>query len=266
MGGDPTPMRYKQLVIDYTFDGKPFHAVYAENSEVSIPASVTATPTYELHPVDGKLALIAWANGMLAVKTLNGEQKIAIENLPAPIAIDGPWDVTFPPNLGAPASAVFPKLMSYTDSDDSGIRYFSGTSTYKKSFDLPAQFANAPLLLDLGDVMVNARVFVNGHDCGILWKSPYRVNVTGLLKEGKNDLTIEVTNRWINRLIGDEQLPPDVEWRGVALKEWPQWFKEGKKSPTGRIAFTTWHHWNKDDKLQPAGLLGPVNLYIGTQK
>jgi hypothetical protein len=156
--------------------------------------------------------------------------------------------------------------MSYTDSDDNGIRYFSGTSTYTKSFDLPAQNVNAPLLLDLGDVMVNARVFVNGHDCGILWKSPYRVNVTGLLKEGKNDLRIEVTNRWINRLIGDEQLPPDVEWRGVALKAWPQWFKEGKPSPTGRIAFTTWHHWTKDDKLQPAGLLGPVNLYIGTEK
>ena len=266
MGGDPTPMRYKQLVIDYTFDGKPFHAVHAENSEISIPASLTAKPTYELHPADGKFALTVWANGTLAIKTLKNEQKIAVENLPAPIAIDGPWDVTFPPNLGAPASAVFPKLMSYTDNDDNGIRYFSGTATYKKSFDLPAQFANTPLLLDLGDVMVNARVFVNGHDCGILWKSPYRVNVTGLLKEGKNDLTIEVTNRWINRLIGDEQLPPDVEWRGVALKEWPQWFKEGKKSPTGRIAFTTWHHWAKDDKLQPAGLLGPVNLYIGTQR
>ncbi|MBR6075003.1 MAG: hypothetical protein IKP87_06840, partial [Victivallales bacterium] len=267
LGGDPTPMRYKQLVMDYEFDGKPVHAVYPEHAEISIPATATGQPTYELHSADGgKLAMTAWANGTLAVKTASGERKITVENLPAPIAIDGPWNVSFPPNLGAPASAVFPKLMSYTDSDDSGIRYFSGTSTYTKSFGLPAQAANAPLLLDLGDVMVNARVFVNGHDCGILWKSPYRVNVTGLLKEGKNDLRIEVTNRWINRLIGDEQLPPDVEWRGVALKAWPQWFKEGKPSPTGRIAFTTWHHWNKDDKLQPAGLLGPVNLYIGTQK
>ncbi len=266
MGGDPTPMRYKQLVMDYEFDGKPVHAVYAENSEVSIPTSVTSTPTYELHMANNAIRPTAWANGSLAVKTRSGERKITVENLPAPIAINGPWNVSFPPNLGAPASAVFPKLMSYTDSDDSGIRYFSGTSTYTKSFDLPAQNVNAPLLLDLGEVMVNARVFVNGHDCGILWKSPYRVNVTGLLKEGKNDLRIEVTNRWINRLIGDEQLPPDVEWRGVALKAWPQWFKEGKPSPTGRIAFTTWHHWNKDDKLQPAGLLGPVNLYIGTEK
>ena len=266
MGGDPTPMRYKQLVMDYEFDSKPVHAVYAENSEVSIPTSVTSTPTYELHMANNAIRLTAWANGSLAVKTLNGEQKITVENLPAPIAIDGPWNVSFPPNLGAPASAVFPKLMSYTDSDDNGIRYFSGTSTYTKSFDLSKQTANAPLLLDLGNVMVNARVFVNGHDCGILWKSPYRVNVTGLLKEGKNDLRIEVTNRWINRLIGDEQLPPDVEWRGVALKAWPQWFKEGKPSPTGRIAFTTWHHWTKDDKLLPAGLLGPVNLYVGTEK
>ena len=267
LGGDPTPMRYKQLVMDYEFDGKPVHAVYPEHAEISIPATATGQPTYELHSTaNGKLAMTAWVNGTLAVKTANGERKIAVENLPKPIAIDGPWNVSFPPNLGAPTSAVFPKLMSYTDSDDSGIRYFSGTSTYTKSFDLPAQNVNAPLLLDLGNVMVNARVFVNGHDCGILWKSPYRINVTGLLKEGKNDLRIEVTNRWINRLIGDEQLPPDVEWRGVALKAWPQWFKEGKPSPTGRIAFTTWHHWNKDDKLQPAGLLGPVNLYIGTQK
>jgi hypothetical protein len=61
-------------------------------------------------------------------------------------------------------------------------------------------------------------------------------------------------------LIGDEQLPPDCEWDGNHLKAWPQWFLDGKPSPTGRLTFTTWHHWKKDSPLFPAGLLGPVTL------
>ena len=87
-----------------------------------------------------------------------------------------------------------------------------------------------------------------------------------LMKAGDNDIRIEVTNRWVNRLIGDEELPPDVEWEGKRLKAWPKWFLEGKPSPTGRIAFTTWHHWSKGDPLKPAGLVGPVLLRIGQQK
>lgn len=65
---------------------------------------------------------------------------------------------------------------------------------------------------------------------------------------------------WPNRLIGDEQLPPDCEWKRRELKARPSWLLEGKPSPTGRLTFTTWHHWTKDSSLLPSGLLGPVAL------
>ena len=116
------------------------------------------------------------------------------------------------------------------------------------------------LWLDLGTVKNFAEVFLNNQNLGILWKPPFRANLTAAAKPGINKLVIKVTNLWPNRLIGDEQLPPDVEWNGKQLAAWPKWLLEGKPSPTGRLTFTTWHHWTKDDALLPSGLLGPVKL------
>jgi len=86
------------------------------------------------------------------------------------------------------------------------------------------------------------------------------VDVTAALRSGQNRLRVKVTNLWPNRLIGDEQLPADREWKGKELTQWPQWVLDGKPSPTGRFTFTTWHHWTKDDQLLLSGLLGPVHV------
>jgi hypothetical protein len=86
------------------------------------------------------------------------------------------------------------------------------------------------------------------------------VNITAAAKTGTNHLVVKVTNLWTNRVIGDEQLPPDCEWDGDQLKAWPQWLLDGKPSPTGRLTFTTWHHLKKDSPLLTSGLLGPVTL------
>ena len=53
-----------------------------------------------------------------------------------------------------------------------------------------------------------AEVSVNGKYLGIVWKPPFRVDVTGIMKPGTNALEIKVTNLWVNRLIGDQQ--PDA--------------------------------------------------------
>jgi len=114
--------------------------------------------------------------------------------------------------------------------------------------------------LDLGRVQVIAEVKLNGRDLGILWKPPFRADLTVAAKAGANDLEVRVVNLWPNRLIGDDHLPEDTEWNGNNLRRYPQWLLDGKPSPTGRLTFTTWKHWRKDDALLESGLLGPVLL------
>ena len=117
------------------------------------------------------------------------------------------------------------------------------------------------IYLDLGRVCVIAEVKLNGRDLGILWHDPFRLDVTRQLRPGSNTLEVAVTNLWVNRLIGDEQLPADVDWDGKPLAKWPEWLVNHQPRPSkDRITFTTWHHWQKDDALKPSGLIGPVLL------
>jgi len=182
--------------------------------------------------------------------------------VPAPQEITGVWKFSFPPNWGAPPSVTLDKLISWTDHPTAGVRYFSGTATYEREIDIAAERLNAgrELWLDLGAVENFAEVSLNGQDFGVMWKPPFRANITAAARPGANRLVVKVTNLWPNRLIGDEQLPPDRQWDGQQLKEWPQWLRQGKPSPTGRLTFTTWHHWTKGSVLLESGLLGPVTL------
>jgi hypothetical protein len=160
-------------------------------------------------------------------------------------------------------------LRSWSEHSDPLVKYYSGTATYRKSFDVPhadISDANIQHSLDLGEVEVMARVKLNGKDCGIVWKPPYRVDISHALKPGSNQLEVEVVNTWVNRMIGDEQLPLDANWKDwETLNEWPDWFKEGRLSPTGRHTFTTARHYNKQSEVMPAGLLGPVRILQRTR-
>jgi hypothetical protein len=157
------------------------------------------------------------------------------------------------------------RLVSWSEHPDPGVRHFSGTAAYFKTFNVPAEMLGKDrrVYLDLGQVEVMAAVGLNGKDLGLLWKPPYRVDVTAALKAGPNDLEIRVTDLWVNRVIGDEELPEDSERNpNGTLKAWPQWVLEGKPSPAGRFTFTTWRLWKKGDPLVASGLLGPVTLRV----
>jgi hypothetical protein len=189
--------------------------------------------------------------------------QLDVPALPDAVNITGPWTVRFPTNSGAPAQMTLDKLISWSDSPDAGVKYFSGTATY----DCTVQVASGLLAshrrwyLDLGKVAVMAEVKLNGKSLGILWKPPFRVDVTDALKTGENKLEAKVVNLWINRLIGDEQLPEDSSRNSNGtLKEWPQWLERGLPSPTGRTTFTSWRLWHRNDPLVESGLLGPVTL------
>jgi hypothetical protein len=125
--------------------------------------------------------------------------------------IVGPWDVRFDPKLGGPADPVrFDSLVSWSQRPEPAIRYYSGVATYRTQFDLAAGSRGAARrVLDLGEVKDTgiARVRVNGEDLGILWCPPFRVDLPAALKATGNELEVEVVNSWVNRLVGDRELP-----------------------------------------------------------
>ncbi|MBD3384678.1 glycoside hydrolase family 2, partial [candidate division KSB1 bacterium] len=190
----------------------------------------------------GKMSLQAWRAGRYEVKS--GRKTVAqinVDTIPDPVAITGPWELIFPHGWGAPASVVFETLQTWTRSSDPGIRYFSGTALYRKTIDLPAAYVSVDrsCCLDLGRVKNIAEVRVNGKFAAILWKRPFRVDITDLIRAGSNDLEIEITNLWPNRLIGDCFLPEEE-----------------------RYAQTNITKFDKSSPLMPSGLLGPVRLVM----
>ena len=261
---DPAMGVKKSLKLDYTLNGKHTSETLEEGTKVDLVAPRAALPEYAVDMGKEGERMEVWEPGTYQVKMSAGETLTkAVTNLPPPLPVGGSWNLTFPPDAGAPPQAKFDQLISWSDSGETGIRYFSGTAAYDKAFEVPAGMVGSGrrLYLDLGDVQVIAQVRLNGQDLGTLWKPPYRVDITALAKVGENALQIKVTNLWPNRLIGDEQLPEDAERKpDGSLKAFPQWLLDGKNSPTGRVTFAAYRHWQKDSPLFPSGLIGPVTL------
>ena len=159
--------------------------------------------------------------------------------------LEGSWDLSFQADRGAPAKISVDKLASWSDSADEGIKYFSGTGTYTKTIQARSDWfkRGSRLALDLGEVKNLAEVSVNGKPLGIVWKTPYRVDVTDALKPGANQLEIKVTNPWVNRIIGDRQ-----------------------PNATRTYTFTSPKYYKADSKLVASGLLGPVQVIRSTPK
>ncbi|SPE39662.1 conserved hypothetical protein [Candidatus Sulfopaludibacter sp. SbA3] len=211
---------------------------------------------------DGKVEALVWRSGKYALAGGAGVDVTVKE----PREIAGPWLVSFQEGRGAPASTTLPELISLHRHADPRVQYFSGAATYSRSLDVPADFPGAGkrVVLDLGRVEVIARVRINGRDLGVVWKEPYRLDVTDAVHAGGNDLEIVVTNLWPNRLIGDERLPSENEYGTGAehgILSMPEWYTKGEpKPPGGRITFATWQFYHQDDPLLESGLLGPVRL------
>lgn len=169
------------------------------------------------------------------------------------------WEVSFDPKWGGPAHTTFASLQDWSLSNEEGIKYYSGTATYTKTFDFKdgaEKVGNTRVFLDLGNVKNLARVMINGKDLGVLWTAPWRADITKYLVSGGNTIKVEVVNLWANRLIGDEKLPYD----GPVNDKWPEWLVDGKPRPSKRFTFTTTRQYDVDSPLQPSGLIGPVYL------
>ncbi|MDG1358551.1 MAG: glycosyl hydrolase [Akkermansiaceae bacterium] len=180
-----------------------------------------------------------------------------------PVAtLEGSWEVAFDPKWGGPEKIQFDALQDWTTHSDKGIRYYSGSATYRKTFDRPVGLGtDAKVYLDLGTVRDICRVRLNGQDLGILWAAPWRVDMTKVLKAEGNQLEIEVVNRWVNRLVGDQQ-PED---KNVRTLKWESGLLSGRSYKAGRYTYTTKNPYKSGTKLLPSGLIGPVRI-LGVQK
>ncbi|MDC8833052.1 glycosyl hydrolase [Alteromonas gilva] len=146
------------------------------------------------------------------------------------------WLVSFQENRGAPAQATL-SSGNWAESDNDGIRYFSGTASYTQTFTIDKAMQGKPVQLHIEDVRDVVEVVVNGEVVDTLWKPPFHADVSHYLSAGENTLTLNVTNLWVNRLIGDAQ--PDVKQK---------------------YTFTTLPTYVPDAPLRPSGLLGAVTL------
>jgi len=160
-------------------------------------------------------------------------------NFPTPTVLgelSGAWQVSFDPKWAGPESAVFDTLQDWTTRPEPGIKYYSGTAKYRKTFDRPAG-THGRLLLNLGTIHNLAHVRLNGHDLGVVWCAPWSVDITDAVLPAGNQLELEVVNTWANRIIGDLKLPE-----------------------AQRLTWTVKPHFTADSPLLPAGLIGPVTL------
>ena len=152
------------------------------------------------------------------------------------VRLDAPWKVSFEEKRRGPASQTFARLEDISKNENPDIRYYSGTIWYETEFKLKKK-PEGELYLNLNDVGVMAKVKINGQYAGGVWTAPYRVNVTDLVRKGKNKVEIEVVTTWMNRLIGDSGLPESE-----------------------RKTWTPCNSWKPADTLQKSGLIGPVYI------
>ena len=127
-------------------------------------------------------------------------------------------------------------LSSWTG--DPGLRFFSGTATYRRTLNLPVQpggcaaidfgatspvpvspgrrpgMAPAGLEVPVHDVAI---VFVNGMRAGSVWAPPYRIDITRLLRAGDNAIEVRVANTALNALAG--RPAPDYRLLGARYGE-----------------------------------------------
>lgn len=185
------------------------------------------------------------------------------------IVIDNPWTISF----GDDKEVVTNQLFAWDEHADTDIKYFSGTARYTTKIQLKKKDAKLRYLLDLGDVKNLAVVRVNGQQSANLWRPPFKADITAALHQGENTIEIDVTNLWVNRLIGDEQEDDDVEWAelkrysyapgspaiGRFMQSVPKWLSNNQPRPSkNRKAVISFKFYEKDAPLLPSGLLGPV--------
>lgn len=190
---------------------------------------------WQLNAPESGTYTLQWSDG----KTSTVRMQDPMRKIP----LEGSWAISFDPKWGAPASVDTHQLKSWTDFENEGIRYYSGTAVYEKTFTIGLrEIKGKQVFLNLGNLQEMAAVVLNGHRFSLSWTAPYVLDVTAYLQKGENHLQVEVTNLWPNRLIGDSKL--SVEKRLT------------------RTNINKFEAADAENLMRVSGLLGPVHLEV----
>jgi hypothetical protein len=239
---------YAELWDPLTGEIRSLHNLHLSETGIALPVKLEAWQSY----------FIVFYTTLVRINARSPE----VTDFPAsrPVMdLPGPWKVEFDTSFGAPSRVIFDTLTDWAVRKEQNIRYYSGIARYSISFNLPDSLQtieNKDLFIDLGKVKNLARVILNGTDLGIIWTPSCKVRINRAVKKKDNTLEIEVANLWINRLIGDENMP----WDGIEGGRWPDWLLNKTPRPGRRYTFTTYRYYKKDDPLVVSGLLGPVRI------
>ncbi|MEJ8768829.1 glycosyl hydrolase [Prevotella sp. HCN-7019] len=163
-------------------------------------------------------------------------------NYPAPLRTQeatGEWNVTFESAFKTPSPVRMATLDNLSDNANDSIRYFSGTATYTTSVSLDRAGRGEHMFMAFDNVGTMAKVYINGKYAGGVWTAPYRLDVTDFVKNGRNDVKVEVVNTWVNRIVGDMNLPESE-----------------------RETYLFVNHLNAKTPLPPSGIIGKVKFEI----
>lgn len=207
------------------FDTKEFPYLQLINKENYVKATAFQSGKYSL----------TWSDGKVNTFESKDHNKVLFPT--------GKWDIHFNREWGAPEKIQTDVLKSWTDFDDAGIKYYSGTAIYKNKFTLSApDTITQQWIIDLGNVEEMASLKINDHQLQVLWSAPFRYDITPYIKNGENDLEIEVVNMWVNRLIGDGKLPVEKRFTKTNINK----FESA----------------DADKYLRTSGLIGPVSIQV----
>lgn len=198
---------------------------------------------------DGTTTIDVSENGVYLVTTTdNVKRTLMVDDIPTPLSLNKPWQLTFEQNRDVPNTLTLTQLISLTELENKALQHYSGKIRYQTTFSLGENMLrdDQTLELDLGEVGVIARVLLNGKNLGELWSRPLTLEITDAVQHGDNTLTVEVATTWLNRMVGDLKYP----------KQFPN-SKAVKNFNTG-VTFTT--KLSAQTPLQPSGLLGPVTI------
>lgn len=246
--------------------------IFRKKTMVLNPVTVVST-TQQDKPIfyfneKNKINGVIASNGRYTMTLADNQQwAVDVNDLPKPVAIDKTWTIQFDKASGYDAKMPVKDLFDWKNSPIFDLKHYSGTAVYSTTFTISNDQLKPKnqLILDLGKVSIAAKISLNGKEISTLWMPPFTLDITSNLKKGQNELTVEVTNTWTNRLIGDENYPRtdgySIKNMDAASSVMPDWYTQNQPMPMGRRqTFSAYPFYKATDPLQSSGLIGPVSI------